>query len=64
MNPQLGQSDLIRSPSPQLGHSDLINVNPILWRFGDVPYFAGSIGCTMLVLWAHNFKLGHIDLIS
>ena len=55
MNPQLGQSDLIRSPSPQLGHSDLINVNPILWRFDDVPYFAGSIGCTMLVLWAPQF---------
>ena len=27
------------------------------------PTHTGSIGCFMLVLWPHKYKLGHIDLI-
>ena len=27
------------------------------------PIHAGPIGCTMLVLWSHKYKVGHIDLI-
>ena len=27
------------------------------------PTYAGSIGCIMLVLWPHKYKVGHIDLI-
>ena len=27
------------------------------------PTCAGSIGCTMLMLWPHKYKVGHIDLI-
>ena len=27
------------------------------------PIHAGLIGCTMLMLWSHKYKVGHIDLI-
>ena len=27
------------------------------------PTYAGLIGCTMLALWPHKYKVGHIDLI-
>ena len=27
------------------------------------PTHAGPIGCTMLVLWHHKYKVGHIGLI-
>ena len=27
------------------------------------PTHAGPIGCTMLTLWPHKYKVGHIDLI-
>ena len=27
------------------------------------PTHADPIGCTMLVLWPHKYKVGHIDLI-
>ena len=27
------------------------------------PTHAGPMGCTMLVLWPHKYKVGHIDLI-
>ena len=27
------------------------------------PTHAGPIGCTMFMLWLHNYKVGHIDRI-
>ena len=27
------------------------------------PTYAGPIGCFMLALWSHKYKVGHIDLI-
>ena len=27
------------------------------------PSHAGTIGCTILMLWLHKYKVGHIDLI-
>ena len=27
------------------------------------PIHAGPIGCIMLMLWPHKYKVGHIDLI-
>ena len=27
------------------------------------PTHAGPIQCTMLMLWSHKYKVGHIDLI-
>ena len=27
------------------------------------PTHVGPIGCFMLILWSHKYKLGHIDLI-
>ena len=37
--------------------------NLILWQSRDVPTHAGPIGCIMLVLLPHKYKVGHIDLI-
>ena len=28
------------------------------------PTYAGPIGCAMLALWPHKYKVGHIDLIQ
>ena len=27
------------------------------------PIHTGPIGCTMLVLWPHKYKVGHVDVI-
>ena len=47
----------------QIGHLDLLKVESDFAKSEVYPTHAGSMGCFMLMVWLHKFKVGHYDLI-